>query len=296
MRQILPTLAFKNICCMQLYHTKKALSEFLDKKKVALGFVPTMGALHAGHLSLVKRAVTENPLTVVSIFVNPTQFNKTSDLQNYPRTLNEDLKSLLPHSDSIVVFAPSAEELYGSTIQTQSYNFGTLDKFMEGASRENHFQGVATIIEKLFSVVAPQKAYFGEKDFQQLQIVRALTHEKKWPITIVGCPIVREPNGLAMSSRNLLLSEDDKNEAKYLYKTLQWAVEKVGKIPLANIKEKIQKDFLNRAAFHLDYFCIANTQNLIPVEKISPGIKYRAFIAAYFKQIRLIDNMPISKI
>ncbi|MGB1019511.1 MAG: pantoate--beta-alanine ligase [Flavobacteriaceae bacterium] len=281
---------------MRLYHTKKALSEYLDKKKATLGFVPTMGALHTGHLSLVKRAVAENPLTVVSIFVNPTQFNKTADLHNYPRTLEEDLKRLSNHADSIVVFAPPLEELYGSTMQTHSYDFGTLGQFMEGASRGNHFQGVATVVEKLFSLVAPQKAYFGEKDYQQLQIIRALTLKNNWPITVVGCPIIREPNGLAMSSRNVFLTEEDKNDAKLLYKTLQWTAKQIGKIPLAQIREKVYKDFQNHPAFQLDYFCIADTQTLVPVQKMSAGKKYRAFIAAYLKQIRLIDNMPITKI
>lgn len=281
---------------MRLYHTKKALSEYLDKKKATLGFVPTMGALHTGHLSLVKRAVAENPLTVVSIFVNPTQFNKTADLHNYPRTLEEDLKRLSNHADSIVVFAPPLEELYGSTMQTHSYDFGTLGQFMEGASRGNHFQGVATVVEKLFSLVAPQKAYFGEKDYQQLQIIRALTLKNNWPITVVGCPIIREPNGLAMSSRNVFLTEEDKNDAKLLYKTLQWTAKQIGKIPLAQIREKVYEDFQNHPAFQLDYFCIADTQTLVPVQKMSAGKKYRAFIAAYLKQIRLIDNMPITKI
>lgn len=281
---------------MRLYHTKKALSEYLDKKKATLGFVPTMGALHTGHLSLVERAVAENPLTVVSIFVNPTQFNKTADLHNYPRTLEEDLKRLSNHADSIVVFAPPLEELYGSTMQTHSYDFGTLGQFMEGASRGNHFQGVATVVEKLFSLVAPQKAYFGEKDYQQLQIIRALTLKNNWPITVVGCPIIREPNGLAMSSRNVFLTEEDKNDAKLLYKTLQWTAKQIGKIPLAQIREKVYKDFQNHPAFQLDYFCIADTQTLVPVQKMSAGKKYRAFIAAYLKQIRLIDNMPITKI
>lgn len=281
---------------MRLYHTKKALSEYLDKKKATLGFVPTMGALHTGHLSLVERAVAENPLTVVSIFVNPTQFNKTSDLHNYPRTLEEDLKRLSNHADSIVVFAPPLEELYGSTMQTHSYDFGTLGQFMEGASRGNHFQGVATVVEKLFSLVAPQKAYFGEKDYQQLQIIRALTLKNNWPITVVGCPIIREPNGLAMSSRNVFLTEEDKNDAKLLYKTLQWTAKQIGKIPLAQIREKVYEDFQNHPAFQLDYFCIADTQTLVPVQKMSAGKKYRAFIAAYLKQIRLIDNMPITKI
>lgn len=281
---------------MRLYHTKKALSEYLDKKKATLGFVPTMGALHTGHLSLVDRAVAENPLTVVSIFVNPTQFNKTADLHNYPRTLEEDLKRLSNHADSIVVFAPPLEELYGSTMQTHSYDFGTLGQFMEGASRGNHFQGVATVVEKLFSLVAPQKAYFGEKDYQQLQIIRALTLKNNWPITVVGCPIIREPNGLAMSSRNVFLTEEDKNDAKLLYKTLQWTAKQIGKIPLAQIREKVYEDFQNHPAFQLDYFCIADTQTLVPVQKMSAGKKYRAFIAAYLKQIRLIDNMPITKI
>jgi len=281
---------------MQLYHTKEALLRSLDEQKAALGFVPTMGALHAGHLSLVAKSVAENPLTVVSIFVNPTQFNNSADLQNYPRTLEEDIKQLLPFADSLLVFAPPPEELYGTTLQTHSYDFGSLTQFMEGASRGRHFDGVATIIEKLFTLVSPQKAYFGEKDYQQLQIIRALTHQKKWPTTIVGCPIVREPNGLALSSRNALLSIEEKKQAILLYNTLNWATQHLNQNNLDEVAKKVQDDFQKNAAFQLDYFHIADAETLIPTQKMSVEKKYRAFIAATLNQIRLIDNMPINKI
>ena len=280
---------------MQVYQTKEALLAFLHEKKAALGLVPTMGALHAGHLSLVEKAVQENPLTVVSIFVNPTQFNNTNDLKNYPKNLADDLQILAPFANSIVVFAPTVEELYGAFVQTKNYQFGSLERFMEGAARAHHFQGVATVVEKLFTLVQPQKAYFGEKDFQQLQIIKALTNQKQWPIDIIGCPIVREPNGLAMSSRNTLLTTAQREQAALLSETLFWVTKNIKHLSVAALKEQVAQK-CKQKGFDLDYFEIADTETLCPIDEIKPGKSYRAFMAGFMGQIRLIDNMSISKI
>ena len=190
---------------MHLFDHKKELKDFLKNERNnarAIGLVPTMGALHQGHVSLVKKALLENDLVVVSIFVNPTQFDKKDDLEKYPRNLEQDLKVLSLVSDNIVVFAPSTHEIYDGKIRSKSYEFDGLDKVMEGEFREGHFDGVGTIVELLLKTVSPNKAYFGEKDFQQLQIIRKMVKSKKLPVEIIGCPIERESHGLAMSSRN----------------------------------------------------------------------------------------------
>src|SRR6476620_374248 len=192
----------------------KAHLQSIANPNTTIGFVPTMGALHKGHLSLMAQSLKENTLTVMSIFVNPTQFNNAKDLEKYPRTLEADIEKIKTISDSVVVYAPSVDDIYEGTTVSQHFDFDGLENQMEGKHRKGHFDGVGTIVKKLFEIVKPTNAYFGEKDFQQLQIVKKLVSKYKIPVHIIGCEIFREASGLAMSSRNERLSTNARDEAK----------------------------------------------------------------------------------
>lgn len=282
---------------MHVFDHKKELVSFLQgerKKNRTIGLVPTMGALHTGHISLVKKALLENDLVVVSIFVNPTQFDKKDDLDKYPRSFESDIDLLKSVSDKIVVFAPTVDEIYGHNVQSQSYKFDGLDKVMEGEFRAGHFDGVGTIVELLLRTVAPDKAYFGEKDFQQLQIIRKMAQLKKLPYTIIGCPIEREPNGLAMSSRNERLSKTTRKEAGFIHETLQAAKSKFGTESANSIKDWVKSEFGKNPMFNLEYFEIADEDTLTPILKKQDGQKYRAFVAVYADNVRLIDNLRLN--
>lgn len=282
---------------MYLFHHKKELVSHLENQRgqnLTIGLVPTMGALHTGHLSLVKRALSENDVVVVSIFVNPTQFDKKDDLEKYPRSLEKDIDLLQKVSDTIVVFAPTVEEIYDNDVKSQSYEFDGLDKVMEGEFRTGHFDGVGTIVELLLRTVEPNKAYFGEKDFQQLQIIRKMVELKKLPFTIVGCPIEREPHGLAMSSRNERLSKPTREEANFIYHKLQSAKAKFGTESATSIADWIKNEFHNHPLFDLEYFEIADEATLTPMLKKQDNQKYRAFIAVYADGVRLIDNLRLN--
>ena len=281
---------------MRLYRKKAALLQYLNEKKTSLGFVPTMGALHQGHLSLIEKAVVENNLVVVSIFVNPAQFKNQTDLENYPHSLTEDIEKLVPFEESLILFAPTKEELYGMSVNTNTYDFGSLALHMEGASRANHFLGVATVVEKLFKLINPQKAYFGEKDFQQLQIIKDLVKQKKWDIEIIGCSVIRETNGLAFSSRNQLLTPALRDKAGIIHNTLLWVTKQGYKTKIAALKKEVERQFEKQQDFQLDYFCIAEEETLVPATEFSRNKSYRAFIAVNVAQIRLIDNMLLTKI
>ena len=281
---------------MRLYRKKAALLQYLNEKKTSLGFVPTMGALHQGHLSLVEKAVVENNLVVVSIFVNPAQFKNQTDLENYPHSLTEDIEKLVPFEESLILFAPTKEELYGISVNANTYDFGSLAVHMEGSSRVNHFLGVATVVEKLFKLINPQKAYFGEKDFQQLQIIKDLVKQKRWDIEIIGCSVIRETNGLAFSSRNQLLTPALRDKAGIIHNTLLWVTKQCFKTKIAELKKEVEMQFEKQQDFQLDYFCIAEVETLVPATEFSRNKSYRAFIAVNVAQIRLIDNMLLTKI
>jgi len=276
--------------------TIKQLKSHLAKldTKTSLGLVPTMGALHQGHLSLVEKAIEENKTVVVSIFVNPTQFNNTGDLDKYPRTLESDTKLLGRIFEQLIIFAPSASEIYPNGQFSESFDFNGLDKVMEGAFREGHFNGVGTIVEKLLLLIEPNKAYFGEKDFQQLQIIRYLVALKKIPVEIIGCPIVREPNGLALSSRNERLSEEIRDKAAFIFKTLQDAKEKFETMSPKKILEWGKGQFASNSDFDLEYLTIAETKTLQSIKIKYPNEKYRLFIAVYTEGVRLIDNIALN--
>jgi len=266
----------------------------VSKATTNIGFVPTMGALHEGHLSLLRAAVANNDLTVISIFVNPTQFNNADDLAKYPRTLEADVGKIKTVSDKIIVFAPSVDDIYQGNTVSESFNFDGLEHQMEGQFRPGHFNGVGTIVKRLFEIVKPTNAYFGEKDFQQLQIVKKMTAKEKLPVTVIGCPILREPNGLAMSSRNERLTDAERKEAAIIYKILKESRKLFAQKSAAEVTQWVQKSFAKHPAFALEYFQIADEATLLPCVRKSQNKKYRAFIAVFVNNVRLIDTISLN--
>ncbi|TJY38115.1 pantoate--beta-alanine ligase [Pontimicrobium aquaticum] len=283
---------------MQVANTKEHIKETildLRKKDLSIGFVPTMGALHKGHLSLINKALKENDVIFVSIFVNPTQFDNKNDLKNYPRTLERDVALLKTVSESkIFVYAPTVQDIYGKNPKAIKFSFDGLEHEMEGEFRDGHFDGVGTIVKRLFEIIKPDKAYFGEKDFQQLQIIRKLVEKHKLPVKIVGCKIHREASGLAMSSRNERLLENHRKEASFIFKTLKEAKKKFGTKSATKVTEWVTKQFKKNKLLTLEYFIIADIETLKPVKRKSQSKKYRAFIAVYAGEIRLIDNIALN--
>lgn len=282
---------------MKVLYTKTEVTAFtnsIQRDGKTLGFVPTMGALHQGHGALIQQSVTENQATIVSIFVNPTQFDNTIDLDKYPKTLENDIELIQKIDDSIVVFAPGAKDLYNNHISSKSYSFDGLEFEMEGKHRNGHFDGVGTIIELFFKLVQPTNAYFGEKDFQQLQIVKKLVSKHKLDVNIVGCPIHREESGLAMSSRNERLSGDARREAVFIYKTLSEAKILFKTKSAEKVEKWVIEEFSKNRLFKLEYVSIANTNTLKPAKRKSKHQKCRLFIAAFIDNIRLIDNIALN--
>ena len=283
---------------MRVYTSKAELCAFISKESTStfsLGFVPTMGALHAGHLSLVNAALAQNTLVVVSIFVNPTQFDNPNDLNTYPRTLEEDIQLLETLSKTtIVVYAPSIDDIYGSEVDSERFDFGGLELQMEGKFRTGHFDGVGTIVKHLFEIVKPDNAYFGEKDFQQLQIIKKMVEITQLSVNVIGCPIEREPNGLAMSSRNIRLSIEEKETAALIYKILQSVKEKFRYENHTDISNWVTTQFTNHPLFELEYFQISDSINLVPIQQKNQSKTYRAFIAVFARDVRLIDNIALN--
>ena len=282
---------------MLIFDRQVALIEHLKPifdSKTTIGFVPTMGALHEGHLSLIEFSLKENSITIVSIFVNPTQFNNLEDLEKYPKTLDSDIQKLKLVSNSILVYAPSVDDVYEGKTVSKHFNFDGLENQMEGKFRPGHFDGVGTIVKRLFEIVKPTNAYFGEKDFQQLQIIKKLVEKENLPINIVSCPIFREKNGLAMSSRNERLSPNERKSAEIIYKTLVEVKSKFNSESIAEIKKWVIEVFENQIDFKLDYFEIADEATLVPCEEKNTSKKHRAFIAVYVNNIRLIDTVSLN--
>ncbi|WOD44710.1 pantoate--beta-alanine ligase [Hwangdonia lutea] len=283
---------------MKVFSQKVQIAAAIDKlkaKQLTIGLVPTMGALHQGHLALVKSALNENDVVVVSIFVNPTQFDNNDDLEKYPRTLEGDVALLKTVSENqILVYAPTVEDIYEGHTVSQSFDFDGLEFEMEGKFRTGHFDGVGTVVKRFFEIVKPHRAYFGEKDFQQLAIIKKLVEKHRIPVKIIGCPIHRETNGLAMSSRNTRLKPEYKKAAPFIYKTLKTAKEKFGTKSASKITEWVEKEFANHNLLKLEYFIIADTKTLKPVKRKSKKSVYRAFIAVYADDIRLIDNIALN--
>ena len=281
---------------MQIFNKKLDLQSFLTplfQEKKSVGLVPTMGALHKGHLSLMQKALEENDQVVVSVFVNPTQFNNAEDLEKYPRNLERDVATIASLSDKIVLFAPEISEMYEGTPTSQNYDFQGLDKVMEGAFRAGHFEGVATIVEKLFTLVTPTCAYFGEKDYQQILIIKSMVAQRELPVILVPCPIIREESGLAMSSRNERLSEQGRQKAAFIYKVLQEAKALFASSPIAEVKAFVEKQFAQEPAFELEYFLVVDENTLQEATQKEAHKAYRAFVAAYIEGVRLIDNLSL---
>jgi len=281
---------------MLIFNNKAELKTFLAphlSTNSTIGFVPTMGALHKGHLSLLEKSVQENSLTVISIFVNPTQFNSAEDLEKYPRTLDADAAMIKTVTNDIVVFAPSVHEMYDGNTKSSSFSFDGLELQMEGSHRPGHFDGVGTIVKILFEIVEPTNAYFGEKDFQQLQVVKKLVEKNNMPVNVVGCPILREPNGLAMSSRNERLTIEQRDRASIIYMTLKEVKEKFASESPNNITKYVEDVFAKMPDFKLEYIEIADEETLLPIIE-KQNKKYRAFIAVFIGGIRLIDNISLN--
>lgn len=282
---------------MQIFSGKMALTEYLNAlktEKSSIGFVPTMGALHKGHQSLMMQSNTENDITVVSIFVNPTQFNNTEDLEKYPRTLEADIEIIAAINPNIIVFAPTVEDMYEDKTVSQTFDFDGLENKMEGKFRLGHFDGVGTIVKLLFEIVKPTRAYFGEKDFQQVQIVKKMVQKNHIPITIIMCPILRETSGLAMSSRNERLTLQDRKEASIIYKILKEAKHKFDSTSAKETIQWVQNEFKKNKKFNLEYFEIADEETLSTCIRKNKNKKYRAFVAVYIDNIRLIDTIPLN--
>ena len=277
---------------MLVVETINQLHSFLAEARnegKSIGLVPTMGALHEGHASLVKRSVEENDITVVSVFVNPTQFNDKGDLERYPRTLEADCK-LLSALGTDCVFAPSVEEVYPEP-DTRTFDFTPLDKVMEGVYRPGHFNGVAQIVSKLFMYVEPTRAYFGEKDFQQLAIIREMTRQLELPLQIVGCPIVREADGLALSSRNTLLSPEQRTTALAISKTLFASVEYAKAHSLTETKDMVEQAIADTDGLELEYYEIVDGNTLQAVTAWDDTDYIVGCITVYCGKVRLIDNI-----
>lgn len=279
---------------MKVFNTKKGLEDALAAVRAQgqkIGLVPTMGALHAGHASLVKRSVAENAVTVVSVFVNPTQFNDKNDLQNYPRTLEADCK-LLESLGATYVFAPSVEEVYPEP-DTRRFSYPPVDTVMEGPRRPGHFNGVCQIVSKLFYMVQPDRAYFGEKDFQQIAVIRAMVKDLKLPLEICPCPIVREESGLALSSRNALLTDDEKRTAVCISQALKSSVDFAKNHTVAETHDLVVGALNATKSLEVEYFEIVNGTTLQTVNTWDDADDIVGCITVYCGQrpVRLIDNI-----
>ena len=281
---------------VNIYHHTEEINpviEALKSKKKTIGFVPTMGALHQGHLSLIKKALQQNDVAIVSIFVNPTQFNNEDDLKKYPRTFAQDIELLKTLGERIIVFAPTVEAIYGKNVASIHFQFDGLEHEMEGKFRQGHFDGVGTIIKRLFEIMQPTNAYFGKKDFQQLRIIQKLVKKHGMPVKIKGCEIFREKDGLAMSSRNMRLNHEYRMAAPFIYKTLRMAKKKFITESAQKVTKWVNEQFSKHELLKLEYFIIADEESLKTVRKKSKTKTYRAFVAVFADNIRLIDNLSL---
>lgn len=268
----------------------------LKEEGKTIGFVPTMGALHSGHISLVKRCVSENDVCVVSVFVNPTQFNNKGDLETYPRTLEKDAE-LLASAHCSLLFAPDVEQIYPEP-DTRVFDFGPIDKVMEGKYRPGHFNGVAQVVSRLFEIVGPGRAYFGEKDFQQLAIIREMVKCLEIPVQIVGCPIVREEDGMALSSRNMRLSDEERRKAVLISKTLLESRGLMGEMAVAEIKDWVVRQIESEPVLKVEYYEIVDGMTMQPIDSWDETDYAVGCITVYCGRkeclsdnVRLIDNV-----
>ena len=278
---------------MEVFTSIQGLRSFLNQQRSlnkSIGLIPTMGALHEGHISLLNNARSENDITVCSVFVNPTQFNNSEDLAKYPRTLEQDC-NMLEVAGCSAVFAPSVDEMYPEP-PVMTFNFGTLETVMEGASRPGHFNGVGIVVSKLFNIVQADRAYFGQKDLQQVSVIRQLIADLAFPVKLVICPTVREVSGLAMSSRNQRLSTQEKNQASNIYQILTAAKDALlNDEEVETVREAAIKKFTELPEFTLDYIDIVDIKTLLPVSKINTAGSTAICVAAFLGPVRLIDNI-----
>ncbi|MDQ1858925.1 pantoate--beta-alanine ligase [Chryseobacterium sp. WLY505] len=281
---------------MEVLKNRKVLQDFIERQKEMgkrIGFAPTMGALHNGHLSLYEEARKENDLVISSIFVNPTQFNNPEDLEKYPRDVNRDILILQNSGLVDAVYIPEVTDIYPEKAESQSYDFDGLENEMEGKSRPGHFNGVGTVVEELFRQVQPDNAYFGEKDFQQLAIIKKMVEKKHLPVKITGVPIYRAENGLALSSRNQRLHEDRKEASKVIYETLKKVNDWFRTVSIPEIKERVADIFDDQQGMKLEYFLIADESTLQETDFFYKDRNFRAFIVVVVDGVRLIDNMHL---
>lgn len=277
---------------MKIAANIKDLKQYLNKEREAnkrIGFVPTMGALHAGHISLVRKCVAENDICVVSIFVNPTQFNDKKDLETYPRTPEQDY-SLLESAGCTYVFSPDEKEMYPEK-DTRVFQFGRVAEVMEGKYRPGHFNGVGQIVSKLFDIVAPEKAYFGEKDFQQIAVIREMVRILHQPVEIISCPILREEDGLALSSRNTRLTPEQRQKAPLIARVLKESTNFVGKRSVQETIDFVINKINEESEMKVEYFEIVDSKTLETITEWSDSTDPVGCITVYCGQVRLIDNI-----
>lgn len=282
---------------MKIVRTKAELQEILQQvrqENKTITLVPTMGALHEGHLSLIEYAKPRTDTTVCSIFVNPTQFNDPKDLENYPRPIENDI-ALLESVDCDILFLPSVEEMYPANDPEWHIDLGNLDRIWEGEHRPGHFQGVTQIVYKLFSLVKPDQACFGQKDFQQVMVIQRMIDIKELPIKLLICPTIRSDKGLALSSRNARLSEEGKENALYLSKALRYIRDNIHQQSVEVLLENAKELLASNPALTLEYLSIVESSSLEPVKSIQPGIGYVALIVVWVENVRLIDNIILQE-
>ena len=279
---------------MKVFNSSQSwVDEFSDPIR-PLGMVSTMGALHQGHMTLIERALKENNTVLVTIFINPTQFNDKTDLERYPQDLDADIKKIEQFRGNIFVYTPAVEDVYGNNITAKSFNLGGLDEPMEGVKRKNHFHGVATVVSYFLETFQPNRAYFGEKDFQQLRVIEQLSKALALNTKIIGCPIIREPDGLAMSSRNQLLGVEDRKKAPMIFQLLQLLKAQSALLSYRALREIVHDFFKKNDSLKLDYFVICDPKTLHEIDFKQSPVTGRAFIAVYLGKIRLIDNLDMS--
>lgn len=281
---------------MKIFKSKKTLHDFIERQREMgkkIGFAPTMGALHLGHLSLYEAAKKENDLVISSIFVNPTQFNNPSDLEKYPRNIESDLKILEESGFVDAVYIPEVDDLYPDGLKSKEYYFDGLEDEMEGQFRPGHFNGVGTVVEELLRQVKPDHAYFGEKDYQQLAVIKKLVEKIKLPVKIHGVPIYREKNGLAMSSRNERLSSEQREASKIIHETLIKVNDWFRIITVPEINERVKDIFDDQRGMTLEYFKIADEATLKETDFFYKDHDYRAFIVVFVNDVRLLDTIHL---
>ena len=279
---------------MSVYQTSKEILAFLNKTNKSIGLIPTMGALHLGHASLIKKALIENEIVIVSIFVNPTQFENKDDLINYPQNIDDDIEKIKNLDPQIIIYNPTVNDIYNNKLNVKNFDFGFISSELEGHFRKNHFNSVATIVEKLFNLFKPNRAYFGEKDYQQILIIKSLKIKSNLDVEIISCPIIRDNDGLALSSRNSLLTKKERKIAPIIHKSLLDVKNKIkSNQKIESIIFKIQNEFKSISPLKLEYLEIREALSLKKVNKINSQKKYRAFIAARIGKIRLIDNIEL---